>query len=257
MAPPSANAARRLSWPALLGVIVVWVLASLAGALVGRLLTGPEDDGSSSVSLMLGHDAPPAIFGIGVALIVIARLRWWRPVLRDSQRARGWAWIFPIGVIIAGALLADWSRLTTNGAGLLLTLVATVTLIAASEELAFRGIVLIAMRARYAEFIAALITALLFGAAHLLAGGFANIGQGLFTFVAGYLFYVTRRVTGLLIGAIVLHAWWDLAVFSNDLGVGSGTPPLYFEASVLLVVLFVAALAAFKWWQPSVRAIQA
>lgn len=254
---PERTDGRLLGWPALLGVIVLWVVASLAGALLGRLLTGPEDDGLSSVPLALGHDALPAVFGVAVAVIVIARLRWWQPVLRDFRRARAWAWVFPVGVVAAGALLTDWSRLTSNGIGLLVSLVVTVILVAASEELAFRGIVLVAMRGRYAEFMAALITTLLFGAAHLLAGGFANIGQGIFTLFAGYLFYVTRRVTGLLIGAIALHAWWDLAVFSHDLGPGSGEAPLFFEASLLLTALFVISLATFMWWQPTSRAVQA
>jgi uncharacterized protein len=234
-------------------VIALWVVASLAGALLGRVLTGPEDDAFASTAVTLGNDALPAAFGIAVAVAVTARLRWWQPVLRDARRAPAWAWVFVLGLAGAGALLVDWSRLSGSGATLLVTVGVTALLIAASEELVFRGVVLIALRGRYSEFWAALITAALFGIAHLLAGGFANIGQGVFTLIAGYLFYVTRRVTGFLIGAIILHGWWDVSVFSNDLGAGSGTAPLYFEAAVLLAVTFVAALVTFRWWQPRDR----
>lgn len=242
---------RSLGWLGLVGVLVLWLLGGLVGALVAQALTGSEDDGFSAVSTMLAHSALPALLSAVAVGAVVTWLRWWPEVLRDGSRARAWAWVFPLGLVVGGAVLASWSRLSGAGASLVVSIVVTVLAIALSEELAFRGLALTALRDRMPEFWAAVVTTLLFGAAHMLNGGFGNIGQGIVTVLVGYLLYVARRVSGLLVVPVALHAWWDLCVFSSDLGAGSDSPSTLFEVTLLQLVLVVVALATFRLWQRS------
>ena len=245
-----ATSHRRLGWWGLVGVLVLWLAGGFVGAFVAQAVTGSEDDAFAEVPAMLAHTALPALLSAVAVGVVVTVLRWWPDVLRDRVRARAWAWVFPLGLVAGGAFLADWSRLSGAGAGLVVSLVVCVVAVAASEELAFRGVVLTALRDRMPEFWAAIATTLLFGVAHMIDGGFGNIGQGLVTMLVGYLLYVARRVSGGLLVPVVLHAWWDLCVFSHDLGPGSSAASSLFEATLLVLVLVVAALATFRLWQP-------
>src|SRR6476620_8273162 len=98
----------------------------------------------------------------------------------------------------------------------------------------FRGIGVTAFRqAGFSEGKVALWTCVLFGLAHstnVFSEGFGALPQVLITAVAGYFFYIIRRVSGLLIVAMILHGLWDFGLTTNTL---STTPGLGVAASIL------------------------
>ena len=93
--------------------------------------------------------------------------------------------------------------------------------IGVSEELMFRGIGVTAFRqAGFTEGKVALWTCVLFGLAHatnIFSEGLGALPQVLVTAVAGYFFYVTRRVSGLLIVSMIIHGLWDFGLFTTTL----------------------------------------
>jgi membrane protease YdiL (CAAX protease family) len=240
---------REVGWGVVIGVLVAWLAAGLLGAFVVYRVVGSEDDALLDPGTELAGVVPSAA-ALLLIVGVISWLRWWPVVLRDDVPARGWAWVFPLGLLAAGAAASDWGRIGSAGTALLASLVLSVLAVAASEELVFRGFVLRAMRDRYPELGAALITTLLFGLAHMLNGGFGNVVQGLLSFMTGFLFYAARRASRGIVLPILLHAWWDFAVLSAELGPGGADASSLFGAAVVVVVLFVVALAAYRLWQP-------
>lgn len=165
----------------------------------------------TSVSNVMRALIVPYAVSTLVACAVTQRLGWWDVVLHERLRARRWLWIVPISFVVASVALVDYGRLQVAGAAVAFALLLGTLLIAAGEELMFRGVVLHAMRDRYSETTAALLTALLFGASHFLAGPLNVLMSALF----GYLLYWCRRVSGGLAVPIVVHALWDFCIFSG------------------------------------------
>jgi membrane protease YdiL (CAAX protease family) len=249
VANSTSQARRTVGWGVVVGVLVAWLAAGLLGAFVVYRVVGSEDDALVDPGRELAGVVPSAA-ALLLIVCVISWLRWWPVVLRDEVAARGWAWLFPLGLLAAGAIATDWGRIGSAGGALIASLAVSVLAVAASEELVFRGFVLRAMRDRYPELTAALVTTLLFGVAHMLNGGFGNVVQGLLSFMTGFLFYAARRASRGIVLPILLHAWWDFAVFSAELGPGSADASSLFGGAVIVVVLFVVALAAYRLWQP-------
>jgi membrane protease YdiL (CAAX protease family) len=249
MVRPAPQPRREVGWGFLVGVLVAWLAAGLVGAFVVYRVVGSEDDALVDPGVELAGVVPSAA-ALLVIVGVISWLRWWPVVRRDDVPARAWAWVFPLGIVVAGAASADWGRVGSAGTALIASLALSVLAVAASEELVFRGFVLRAMRDHYPELGAALITTALFGLAHMLNGGFGNLVQGLLSFMTGFLLYAARRVSRGILVPIVVHAWWDFAVFSAELGPGGAGASSLFGAAVVVVVLFAVALAAYRLWQP-------
>jgi len=174
-----------------------------------------------------------------VACAVIQRLGWWDVVLRERRRARRWVWVVPVVLVATALLTTDYSRLQEAGSGVTAALLLATLLIGTAEELMFRGVVLQALRDRYREGVAAVATALLFGAFHLVAGPLAGISSA----VGGYLYYATRQVSGGLAAPIAAHALWDFSVLSNSTtsepAESASGPIVLFLVSIALLVLLV------------------
>ena len=238
---------RRVGWGAIIAVLAAWLVAGILGAVVGGALTGSTDDPYSEAGLLLGHIALPAAAGLAVTAGAVSLLRRWPDVLRERLPMRSWAWALPGAMAVAAAAFADWSRVAAVGAALVVALVATALVVAASEELLFRGLLLTGMRDHLHELAAALVSSLLFAAMHMVvAGGLTDIVQGVSTFLGGIVYYVARRVSGGLVVPVLLHAWWDICAFSAVLGPGPDSDHRAFESLLVLLVLGVVALAAWK-----------
>jgi membrane protease YdiL (CAAX protease family) len=240
---------RAVGWFAILAVLVAWLAAGVVGGLLVSGVAESSEDFDDARAVLLG-EALPEVASLLLIVAVVGALHWWRPVLHEELTARRWAVVFPVGLVLVSLLVLDTQRVRDAGPALVGALAATTLLIAASEELTFRGFVLVALRDRHRELTAALVSTLLFAGAHLLGGGLTNIGQGVLTLLAGFVFYVARRVSRTIVAAVVLHAWWDVTVFSALLGPGASDPALLFEASLALLVLAAAALATYRLWQP-------
>ena len=163
--------------------------------------------------------------GIGslIVLLVVAYLRWWRPVfIEDSQhRLPRWTWVFPIILLVAILTCTNWARLADQPASFIVALVIGAVFIGVSEEGMFRGIGVVTFRnIPVAEGWVAFWTCVVFGLAHstnLFTEGPKAFGQVFATAAAGYFFYITRRATGGLLVPILLHGFWDMGLFTNSI----------------------------------------
>ena len=94
-------------------------------------------------------------------------------------------------------------------------------LVGFSEELLTRGLMIVGFRGTLSEVWVWFLSSLLFGLLHGLNVFFgqsigATLHQIVFAFVLGTAFYVTRRVTGLLVVTMVIHAIWDFGALGTE-----------------------------------------
>lgn len=205
-----AQGRRRLGW---FGVIVLIPAFVLIPAVVDSVAHGTFDNYFPDTSRVAGL-LPGRITELVIIVAVISVLRWWDVVLHERLRARPWVWIavvVPLGMSLG---FTDWGNVSESLTLSLGVLVISL-LIGTSEELLFRGVVLTSMRDRYGrEWLAALITTLLFAVSHF-PGGLPNV---LSTVVTGFLFYWMRRVSGGIVVPALVHSVYDFAVYSSYLG---------------------------------------
>ncbi|WP_176697147.1 CPBP family intramembrane glutamic endopeptidase [Microbacterium sp. 3J1] len=190
---------------------------------LGDFLSGLADDDQPLLQFVLGHlGALPA--GIVILLLYV---RWagnsadvWRerptPMLRPR---RLWLIIIPVlALVVAISNLFDvvWSETSLAMAALIAS---GTLLVGLGEELAIRGVLLTAVRARHGELATLLVTSFVFGLAH--APGYVISGlppllivvQVFALAAAGAVFYWVRRVSGLLWVGVLLHAFSDWALY--------------------------------------------
>jgi membrane protease YdiL (CAAX protease family) len=200
-----------------------------------------------------GDSGKNLFFGGGLSLIVAtillavttSLLGWWRPALFEDARSRHrWPIFVPILLALTAVLtlaITDWA--SYDGAFFAASLV--LLLVGFTEEMTSRGLMIVALRSRLSEVWVWFISSAAFGLMH-----FMNffLGQDLLptlvqvgsAFAIGTVFYITRRTTGTLIWAMVLHAVWDFSVFA----VGHGTPsPLANSLGLLQMTIGVLAIA--------------
>ena len=245
---PDNPGTRRLTWPRLVGLLVVFaLLPSFIDVFVLNAraeFTFPDQ--KSVTDHLIG-----AGIGMAVAVLAVTWLRWWPAVVHERHRTRSWVWIVPGSFLLVSIGLLDYSRAAQAGALLAATLLATVSCIAIGEELLFRGIALTFLRSRYRETVAAVVSSLLFGLIHFPAGPV----QVVFSMVFGYLLYLTRRVSGGILLPIVVHAAWDFSVFTSFTTANPGKSNASVALALLSVVLLVVTLVAHKRIDPA-RALQ-
>jgi membrane protease YdiL (CAAX protease family) len=174
----------------------------------------------------LAESGSNLFFGAGLSLVVAAvllvittsLLGWWRPALFDRHRSVRWPIIAPILMAVAlvfNLISTDWA---SYDAGFLAAAL-VIILVGFTEEITTRGLLLTGLRSRLNEVWVWFLSTFFFAAMHLLnatsgqALG-ATLQQVVFTFLAGTVFYILRRVTGTLIWPMVLHGFWDFSTFS-------------------------------------------
>ena len=248
------RAMRRLSWPMLIVLIVVFLLVP---QVVSLFLFGVTalDEGYQSVRGGLAAELVPDLGGAMIAAGVIVWLGWTREVLFEPRRTRAWVVTVPLALIAASLVAVDWSRLASVGVRLVLTLAGATLSTGLSEELLFRGITLKAMRDRYRELPAALLGSVLFGATHLINAiviGSGAVPQALLATGMGYLLYLTRRVSGGLALPIAVHALYDFSVFSSQVGPGPSDP--LSDAGMALLLVELALVIVVAVWHRSIEA---
>ena len=118
-----------------------------------------------------------------------------------------------------------------------------------SEELAFRGVALRALRGTYPVRRAVLISAIAFGAVHslnaIVTGDLAGaVTQSIFAIGMGMWAASIRVRTGSLSLPILLHGLWDLALFIALHGPAGS--PLLLVAS-LSAIIFAVGLGVWGW----------
>lgn len=214
-------------WRALLLVVVYLALYLGAGRLSGLVFGGRVSGGT--------FDAPLNVFaGLTFALLVgsvilalfLVSVGWLHEVF-GPQPIRGsrWMWIAPVLVVIFIVLRLLGIDYGHYGAGVVVVTMLTGLLIGFAEEVLFRGIVIKMLRdAGSKELVVALVSSLYFAASHAAnaLGGMAPLTVILtvaYTFFFGVLMYLTLRVTGRLVWAILLHGLFDPTLFLASGGV--------------------------------------
>ncbi|WP_431838151.1 CPBP family intramembrane glutamic endopeptidase [Cellulomonas sp. Y8] len=232
----------------------VWIgFAAVVGyvllvALVQRLSGVPYPElGDSGSNLFLGVGVSLVVGAIALAVLTTA-LGWWRPALHEQHRAaHRWPLVVPLlltVLMVLNLVGTDWGAYDVGffAASLVLMLVGF------TEEIATRGLLVVALRSRLGEGWVWFLSSLTFGLIHLanLFNGQA-LGQTLFQVFSAFLFgtalYILRRVSGTLVWAMVLHALWDFSVFAVGRGDAS---PLANQGGLELVVGLIG-LVAVAW----------
>jgi len=232
----------------------VWIgLAFFAGyallVLGIQLISGiPYGEwGDSAGNLFRG-----AVLSLVIATVLLVAavtwFGWWGPVLRERTPSRHrWPVIVPLllgAIAMVGLFSADWGAV--SGAFLFAAL--GLCLVGFTEEVVTRGVLLVALRTRFAEVWVWLISTALFALMHLAnvalgqaVGG--TLQQVLAAFATGTAFYILRRISGSLIPAMLLHALWDFDLFvlgNGSPGAGAGVAQGFYLPVALLALISVA-----------------
>jgi len=159
---------------------------------------------------------------LAVLVLQVVFLRWsgWvREVFRDEPRKGGVAWwIAPTLMLLAAAGVFAGGGVGTAPSGYWIGMTATMVLVGFTEEVTFRGIVLVGARRAFSrEWIAVVVSSVTFGLFHLpnaILGQElgASMLQVLATGVIGTALYSLRRASGRLWPCVVLHAVYDWVV---------------------------------------------
>ncbi|EGD54151.1 CPBP family intramembrane glutamic endopeptidase [Gordonia neofelifaecis] len=216
---PATDRGRRLSYVAFAAVVIVYlVIIQLGGKLIGGW--ADEDDIFTTRGLVFTMFIP-----LGLALIftygVVAWLGWWKPVMTDDRPVRRWLWAVPIIFAIAILIGIDYSSLSEKGWGYILLLLIVTQFVGWGEEGMFRGISVTMMRDHgLREGQVALWSSLVFGLVHLsnvVSHGSSAVAQAVVVGLAGYFFYLTRRVSGSNALNSVMHGLFDFALISGSM----------------------------------------
>ncbi|MEY4174086.1 MAG: hypothetical protein RI900_1251 [Actinomycetota bacterium] len=198
---------------------------------IGLVLIVPGDDSTDYVDVgVLGTPwvrqfIIPLLAVLVLQVLVISRLGWWRQVMRDDERTtKQWLWVFPALVIgVFGIAIMQSSLASGTGAtAYLVGCAVTMLLVGVTEEVTFRGILLVGGRKVFPkESTAVLFTSVLFGLFHVpnvFIGSTlsSSIKQAVLTAVIGTAFYCLRRLTTSIIPCIVLHAAYDFALIQGN-----------------------------------------
>lgn len=244
LGPP---ARRRLGYAGFAGIVVVYLaIIQLGGLAIARL--ADESEPVTTAGVVFGMVIP-----LGAALlftiIVVVALGWQKPVLRDDRPVRRWVWVVPAVFVVAILVGIDYSSLAQKDLLFILTLLIATQFVGWGEEAMFRGIGVTTLRDHgLAEGKVALWSSVVFGAVHLtnvIGHGVSAIPQAIAVSLAGYFFYLIRRVSGGNVLNSVIHGLFDFTLISGTMilvdqkgYVGAFAPILVYV--VLGIVLFLA-----------------
>jgi len=134
------------------GVGVGLAIAYMAvfGGLFKLSGVGYEDVVASSGNVMKAVVIP---VGVALALFVVVTsvFGWWKPVIREQRRATGWLIAVPIVVVVALLVGVDYGNLGVLDPSLILWIGIGTALVGLSEELMYRGLILVSFRGSMRE----------------------------------------------------------------------------------------------------------
>jgi uncharacterized protein len=239
--PQASTRERKLSIGALIVLIIVYlVIVQVPGLVLTRDL-GTTYAAPTSLNELWRMITVGVFLSLVFVYLVVAILRWWRPVFVDdvpTQRWVRWIAIIMVVVILAGT---NWSGLADRGLPFALALLGSTLMVGFAEEGMFRGIAVTAFRKHGStEARVALWSTVLFGLAHatnvFTEGPKAGL-QVLVTIVAGFFFYLLRRWSGGLVIPALFHGFWDFGVVS-----GVVVPDKTYPGTLLFVLADVVLL---------------
>lgn len=156
--------------------------------------------------------------------VYISRRKMWREIVRDQDRShRKWLWLPPMLLLAAGVGVFANDGLGDASSRYWIGMTLTMLLVGVTEEITFRGIVVVGARRTWnREGFALIASSVLFGLFHLpnwLLGQSLSmtIRQVVVTALLGMVFFALRRASGTLLACIVLHAVYDWMVIQGAL----------------------------------------
>ncbi|MEU1210398.1 CPBP family intramembrane glutamic endopeptidase [Nocardia sp. NPDC005825] len=222
MSTPLSQAAvtrtgRRLSYSMFAVVVLAYLVIIQGGGMLMKHLSG-ENDLLSTRGVFYGMVIP-----LGVALAftyaVIGYLGWLRPVLHDDRPTRSWVRVVPIVFLVAIAGGISYSALSQKSWLYVVVLLIATQFVGWGEEGMFRGIGVVVLREHgLTEGRVALWSSIIFGAVHLtnaLTHGASALFQAVAVSLAGYFFYLIRRVTHGNIANSVIHGLFDFSIITG------------------------------------------
>jgi len=226
-----------LTVPLALLALAVWLGLTLG---VGRLTSGGRLQPLAQA--VAGGVGPAWLLAALFALLVALACRQWRDLgLRAPSPPRS-AWlVWPPLLYSLLMLLVAWVGGWPAPKALLIVAVNT-ALVAVSEELMFRAILLQGLLERYAVWPAVLISSALFGVVHtangLASGDFGGaLWQAAAAFLQGIGYAAIRLRTRSVWPMTVVHGLWDFALVSSMLGAVPGDDGSVLPYAALLAVL--------------------
>lgn len=209
-------------WPLLLVVAVYFAIYLPAGKVAANLAdrSYSEADTLSSVGAVFVQLTAGLIVG-SIVLIAFTTIMGWNAEIfgRQSIYRSRWMWLAPVVVIIPILMRVfgiDWGGPAVS---VILMMLATGALIGFSEELLYRGVAVKMLRSGgHREFSVAWVSTLMFALSHSLnifSGGAPRTVALTVAYTVGFgmLMYLTMRVTGFIVAAMVLHGLTDPTTF--------------------------------------------
>lgn len=204
-------------WRLLPVVVVYWLIYSAAGWVLKKaapdLATGDLLGSVSAVFVQLTF----ALLVGALVLALFTRYMGWNAEIYGRQPIyrSWWMWLGPIvalAPIVLRVLGIDWTK---NPVSVVALVLVSGLFVGFVEELLCRGIAVKMLRAAgHGEFLVAALSSLLFGLLHAtnLLSGQSLLQTGIqvfYTIGFGVLMYLTMRVTGFIVAAIILHGFTD------------------------------------------------
>ena len=246
-------------WRAALAVAVYWVVYELLGWASSTIFAGfidADDPLSSPLSVFFGVALPILVAGV-LLLLFVRSLGWAHDIFgRQPIAGRPWMWVAVVLVIVPIILRLAGTNWSAYSVTLVLSVLFLGLCVGFTEELATRGIAVnLLRRGGHGERVVFVLSSLLFALLHAgnLISGMSPAVVAItvvYTFGFGAMMYLSLRVTGRLVWAMLLHAATDpttmLAVGGIDAhsDVTGGVSGLISVASLFNYVYIVLALVA-------------
>lgn len=203
-------------WYAIIAFLIVQVwMNTFPGSFLSSGVRLSEVGFGDNLSTV-GFTVKVAIVGVFVAL-VITLAGWWQPVLRDNSTPRRW---WTLAVLLPGvvALVGIVYLATTRTVPAILMVVLVMLVVAVTEELLYRGLIVTGLRgSRLPEWAVWLLSTLIFSSVHfgnLLSGAPIDevLRQVPSTFITGSFLYAARLLSGNILIPIVMHLVFNVLV---------------------------------------------
>lgn len=209
----------RLGYAGFAGIVVVYLaIIQLGGLAIAHF--ADETEPVTTAGVVFGMIIPLGAALLFTILVVVA-LGWQKPVLRDDRPVRRWVWIVPAVFVVAILVGIDYSSLAQKDLLFIVTLLIATQFVGWGEEAMFRGIGVTTLRDHgLSEGKVALWSSVIFGAVHLsnaISHGVTAIPQAIAVSLAGYFFYLIRRVSGGNVLNSVIHGLFDFTIISGTM----------------------------------------
>ena len=211
----------------------------------------PKAEGVVGIAGAL-KEARAEMITAAVLLGYIALLGWWREAGFVKMQRGGWKFLLPILLLVV--LMLALAGLTSDEGWFLgfssplqlLQLLGIMLLLGFVEEGVFRGVLFYGLGTRLTPFFTVLVTALLFGAFHMvnvLVGEAPEVAlmQSVHAFAMGFLYASLRLRIGAVWPLMILHALWDFSLYV--LQTALHVTPQDDSGASLLTALLIAAPA--------------